>query len=43
MFVVEYGIRLRKLPQQKNHSIMDGVQAFWKTPTARPGTSPDPR
>lgn len=43
MFVVEYGIRLRKLPQQKNHSIMDGIQAFWKTPAARPGTSPDLR
>lgn len=43
MFIVEYGIRLRKLPQQKNHSIMDGVLAFWKTPAARPGTSPDPR
>ncbi|MBW8456942.1 MAG: hypothetical protein K0M58_00635 [Thiobacillus sp.] len=44
MFVVEYGIRLRKLPQQKNHSIMDGVLAFWKTQTAaRPGTSPDLR
>jgi len=43
MFVVEYGVRLRKLPHQKNHSIMDGVLAFWKTPAARQGTSPDPR
>ncbi len=40
MFVVEYGVRLRKLPQQKNHSIMDGVLAYWKTPAARPGVSP---
>lgn len=43
MFVVEYGIRLRKLPHQKKHSIMDGVLAYWKTPPARPGASPDPR
>ena len=40
MFVVEYGIRLRKLPHQKKHSIMDGVLAYWKTPAARPGVSP---
>ena len=40
MFVVEYGVRLRKLPHQKKHSIMDGVLAYWKTPAARPGVSP---
>lgn len=43
MFVVEYAIRLRKLPHQKKHSIMDGVRAYWKTPAARPGASPDIR
>jgi uncharacterized membrane protein len=40
MFVVEYGIRLRKLPHQKKHSILDGALAYWKMPTARPGVSP---
>lgn len=43
MFVVEYGIRLRKLPHQKKHSIMDGVRAYWNTPAARPGVSPPAR
>lgn len=43
MFVVEYGIRLRMLPHQKKHSIMDGMRAYWKTPAARPGTSSDTR
>ncbi|MGK2952957.1 MAG: hypothetical protein ACSLEZ_11315 [Thiobacillus sp.] len=43
MFVVEYGIRLRKLPHQKKHSIMDGITAYWKTSAARPGASPDTR
>ncbi len=43
MFVVEYAVRLRKLPHQKKHSIMDGVLAYWKTPAARPGASPDIR
>ncbi|HET9462817.1 MAG TPA: hypothetical protein VFO43_02505 [Thiobacillus sp.] len=43
MFVVEYLVRLRKLPQQKQHSIMDGMLAYWKTPAARPGASSDPR
>lgn len=43
MFAVEYGVRRRKLPHQENHSIMDGVLAYWKTPAARPGASPDIR
>ena len=43
MFVVEYAVRLRKLPHQKKHSIMDGVLAYWMTPAARPGASPDIR
>ena len=43
MFAVEYAVRLRKLPHQKQHSIMDGMRAYWKSPTARPGASPDIR
>ena len=43
MFVVEYGVRRHKLPHQKQHSIMDGMRAYWKTPAARPGASPDIR
>ncbi|MBS1184840.1 MAG: transrane protein [Proteobacteria bacterium] len=43
MFAVEYGVRRRKLPFQKNHSIMDGMRAYWKTPAVRPGASPDIR
>jgi uncharacterized membrane protein len=43
MFVVEYLIRLRKLPHQKKHSIMDGVLAYWRTPAARTGISPPAR
>ena len=31
MFVVEYQVRLYKLPNLERHSIMDGVRAFWKT------------
>jgi uncharacterized membrane protein len=43
MFVVEYLVRLRKLPHQKKHSIMDGMLAYWKTPAVRPDASSDPR
>jgi uncharacterized membrane protein len=43
MFVVEYGVRRRKLPHQKKHSIMDGMRAYWKTPAARPSVSPPAR
>lgn len=43
MFVVEFAVRRRMLPHQKPHSIMDGVRAYWKTPVARPGASPDTR
>ncbi|MDP2057895.1 MAG: hypothetical protein Q8K35_09085, partial [Thiobacillus sp.] len=43
MFAVEYLVRLRKLPQQKKHSIMDGMLAYWKTPAARPGVPPPAR
>jgi len=43
MFIVEYAVRRRKLPYQKQHSIMDGVRAYWKTPVVRPGASPDIR
>ena len=40
MFAVEYLVRLRKLPNQEKHSIMDGILAFWKTPPKRSGTTP---
>lgn len=43
MFAVEYGIRLRKLPNLEKHSILDGMLAFWKTPPARSDTSPSGR
>ena len=43
MFAAEYLVRLRKLPHQKKHSIMDGMLAYWKTPAARPGASSDSR
>jgi len=43
MFAAEYGVRRRKLPHQKKHSIMDGMLAYWKTPAARPGVSPPAR
>jgi len=31
MFAVEYRVRLHKLPNLEQHSIMAGVRAFWKT------------
>jgi uncharacterized membrane protein len=43
MFAAEYLVRLRKLPQQKKHSILDGILAYWKTPAARPGVSSNSR
>ncbi len=43
MFVVEYLVRLRKLPHLERHNIMDGILAYWKTPAARPGGFPPPR
>ncbi|MGA7181468.1 MAG: hypothetical protein WBX11_18050 [Thiobacillaceae bacterium] len=43
MFAIEYGVRRRKLPHQKKHSILDGMRAYWKTPAARPGISPHTR
>jgi uncharacterized membrane protein len=43
MFAVEFAVRRRKLPHQKQHSIMDGVRAYWKTPAVRPGVPSDPR
>lgn len=36
MFVVEYAVRLRKLPNLEKHSIMDGVRAFWNKPATLP-------
>ena len=43
MFIVEYAVRRHKLPHQKQHSIMDGMRAYWKTPAARPGASSELR
>ncbi len=43
MFGVEYLVRLRKLPNQEKHSIMDGILAFWKTPPERSDTPPPVR
>lgn len=43
MFVVEFAVRRRVLPHQKQHSIMDGVRAYWKTPVVRPGAPSDTR
>jgi uncharacterized membrane protein len=43
MFAAEYQVRLRKLPHQKKHSIMDGILAYWRTPAAHPGISPHTR
>ena len=40
MFAIEYAVRLRKLPHQKQHSILDGVRAYWLSPAARPGAAP---
>jgi uncharacterized membrane protein len=39
MFAAEYLVRLRVLPDLKNHSIVDGMLAYWKAPPAA-GTPP---
>ena len=31
MFIVEYGVRKRALPDMRNTHILDAVRAFWKT------------
>lgn len=43
MFAAEYAVRLRTLPDLEQHSIMDGVRAFWKKPTPLPNASSHPR
>jgi uncharacterized membrane protein len=43
MFAVEYAVRLRMLPNQEHHSIMEGVRAFWKKPATLPGVSSNTR
>lgn len=43
MFAVEYAVRLRMLPNQEHHGIMEGVRAFWKKPAALPGVSSNSR
>jgi uncharacterized membrane protein len=36
MFAAEYLVRLRVLPNLENHSIVDGMLAYWKTPPSAP-------
>lgn len=43
MFAIEYGVRLRKLPDQEKHSILDGVLAYWKTAVPRADAPGDSR
>jgi uncharacterized membrane protein len=38
MFVVEYGVRLRRLPNLEKHSFMDGIRA-WKASATHSGAS----
>jgi uncharacterized membrane protein len=40
MFVVEFLVRLRKLPNLERHNILDGILAFWKPSHARSDTPP---
>lgn len=40
MFVVEYRVRLYKMPDAEKHSILDGMRAFWKPQPARPDAPP---
>ena len=35
MFIVEYGVRRRVLPDMEHATILDGVQAFWKATPRR--------
>ncbi|OYY94166.1 MAG: hypothetical protein B7Y41_07510 [Hydrogenophilales bacterium 28-61-23] len=46
MFVAEYLVRLRMLPNMEKHSIKDSMLAYWKTPVApraHSAASPDSR
>ena len=43
MFIVEFLVRLRMLPNQERHNIMDGILAFWKKPSERSDTPPPVR
>jgi uncharacterized membrane protein len=43
MFALEYAVRLRKLPDQEKHSILDGVRAFWDKPATLPDTTSNSR
>ncbi len=38
MFVAEFLVRLRKLPNLERHNILDGIRAFWKPSHARSDT-----
>ncbi len=43
MFVVEYVVRLRLLPEEREHGIFDGVRAYWKSACATVGASSESR
>jgi len=43
MFIVEFLIRLRMLPNLERHNILDGILAFWKTHPERSDTPPPVR
>lgn len=34
MFIMEYLVRLRLLPEEREHGILDGVRAYWKSACA---------
>ncbi len=40
MFLVEYAVRLRVLPDWRRGSILDGVRAFWRHSTDAPSQAP---
>lgn len=43
MFVVEFLVRLRKLPNLERHNILDGVRAFWKPSQGHSSDTPPVR
>tara|TARA_R110002049_G_scaffold70552_1_gene182268 strand:+ start:115 stop:789 length:675 start_codon:yes stop_codon:yes gene_type:complete len=40
MFVIEFMVRLHKLPNLERHNILDGILAFWKPSHVRSDTPP---
>lgn len=43
VFVVEYLVRRRVLPEERQHGILDGVRAYWKTARGAVGAGADSR